>query len=952
MADVVTPFPYELPAARFEQLVRENPDKSVVRSAPGELTRRELDRLSDGFANALAAAGDPGEPVAFLIDDPLLFIPAVVGALKGGRPFCVLDATHPTPRLREILDDLEPAALVVTRGTIDAARAVMATLPVIRAETVEPTGEPFTDADVDADTPAFIVYTSGSTGRPKGVVRTHGTEAAAGADIAIEIGMRDSDRSARLYSTSYAASILVMLRTLLTGATICVYPLAELNLAELADWLNQERISVLETIPSLFRSLLGSLEPGRRLSSIRLVTLSGEAVTQRDLSLFQSCCDEQARLTAIFASSEASCMLAERFGSTSRIEGNAIPAGYPMHGVSVRLVDDDGRDAGPGVGGEIVVESPQVTTGYWRAPELTATKIAPGRAPGIRVLRTGDRGAILPDGRITFLGRVDTQLKIRGFRVDPTEVEMALMSDREILHAAVVGKPDPGGAPRLVAYVVTDAGVDFRLVRSRLAERLPAHAVPSLFFRLDEMPRIATGKIDRKALEGRVDPVETSAGDGEQPSDEIEEMLLETWRAMLRVPTAGLDDGFFDLGGDSLRAAELFAAIERTHGLAYPLTVIIEAGTVRMLAAVIRGDLRRTTRAAVAPVAPAGEIEPAVLEAWRRALVRPDLCVGADFFENGGDARACLRARDEIAFALGRRFPLALFIGFRTAREMALALATPSSELRVERCVERIRGGSGAPLFCFSGKGSDILNFMPLAGHLAAGVSVYGVRGFGLEQGWCPPADFELLVELAIDEIRDVQPRGPYRFTGHSTGGLLALGVARRFRELGEATELLAMIDTAHPSLMLSDTASFGDRVDAIWRTLRAIRHEPRHHLGDFLRARRVRRAREALGELDHSMQPERWRAVGDVYLEAVMNTEHERWDGTVVLFRASSSSVSHGRIGWGELLPNLEIVPVAGGHVSVLQEPHVGAVAREIETRLGGSPERARGGFAVNPAK
>jgi len=935
----LTPTPYDFPAVRFARLVAEDPDRLVLRSTTGDLTRRELDRRSDGFAEAIAPVGSAGRPVALLVDDQLELLVAVLGSLKAARPFCILDATHPIPRIREILDDLDPVAIVATGGTLAVARNADERLSVVRVDETNPSDSPFDDVPAEADTPAFIVYTSGSTGRPKGVVRTHGTEAALSHEVSAEIGMLPTDRSAPLYAAAFAASIMVMLRTIFSGATLCLYPMKELNLGDLADWIEREKITVLETIPSLFRSLLGSLPPERHLSRIRFVTLGGEAVTQNDLSLFQKFCPVDARLVVIFASSEGGIFLGEHLGASSTIEGQSVPAGHPICNARVRLVDDDGNDVAPGVSGEMIVESRQVSAGYWRAPELSETKFAPGDAPGVRIVRTGDRGMALPDGRIIFLGRADTQLKIRGFRVDPTEVEMALLSDPTILHAAVVGKRGPGGALGLVAYVVTNGPFELSEARSRLAARLPAHALPSRFVRLDDLPKTVTGKVDRKALENRDDPDEERITGDDDAGDAIEETLRRLWCEALHLQNVGLDDEFFEIGGDSLRAAELFASIEREWDRAYPLTAIVEAGTIRMLAAMIRDDLAGVATAADAtPTMSGSEIEAIIVTAWRKALGRPELRADDDYFDSGADSKACLEARDEITHAIGQRFPLALFIGFRTARALADALTRPRSALRIERSVERLRKGSGAPLFCFSGKGSDILKFRPLAERLDNLTSVYAVRGFGLGTGWLPPADFDLIVELAADEIRDIQPRGPYRFAGHSSGGQLALEVARRFANRGESIELLAMIDTVHPKNAMEDLKSFGGRFEALWRKVIAVRAEPGDHFRSWLRARRMKRAHDALGDLDHSAQPDRWRDVGDIYLNAVLSAEHDPWSGPVLFFDPESSGARRERTGWEELLPNLEVVTVGGGHVSVLEEPHVAAVAREIGARLAGT--------------
>ena len=931
----MTSFPYELLVPRFRRLVLEKPDKLAVHAASGDLTRRDLDQLSDGYARAFAGVGAPGQPIAFLVDDSIRLVSAAVGALKLARPFCILDSAHPIPRIREILEDLGPAAIAATASTLEITGEAGAAVPVIRADLVEATSEGFDVVPAEPDTPATIVYTSGSTGRPKGVVHSHGSLGAMIEDARIEVGLLETDRLAPLFAVAFASSIISMLRALLAGPMLWLHPLEDLNLGELADWLDREQISVIQTIPSLFRSLSGSLPPGRRLSSVRVVTLAGEPVMPNDLSLFREFWPADAQMIQYFGASEAGGVLVQHLDSKFEVGSSGIPAGRPIRSVNLRLADDDGNDVPPGTSGEMVVESSQVSLGYWRAPELTSERFSPGRSTGVRIFRTGDRGIELSEGRITFLGRTDERLKIRGFRIDPLEVELALLSDPAIRHAAVVGKPGPDGVKQLVAYLVVDGSLELPVVRAKLADRLPAFAVPSLFHRIDALPQTATGKVDRRALESREDPAESSCEPGEHAGDGIEAELRRLCCEVLHLPSVGLDEGFFDRGGDSLRAAALFGLIERVFGRAYPVTVIMEAQTVRELAAVIRKDLQDGTGASGGSAAMAVKLEPVVLDAWRRALGRPDLRADADFFDSGGDASACMSARDEIAEAIGRRFPLAMFVGFRTARELASALGRPRSEIRIERCVELIRKGAGLPFFCFSGKGSDILSFRPLAERLDSDAPVYGVRGFGLGIGWLPPADFDLLLELAIDEIQEIQPRGPYRFAGHSSGGQFALETARRLEERGESTELVAMIDTVHPGFLLEESDSFSGRLGAWWRKVRAISAEPRDHLRDWLVLRRLGSEAGELDAIDHSNHPDRWRNVGDIYLEALAASEVRPWNGPVVLFSAELSLLRRNCSGWEESLPRLEVVSVSGGHVSVLEEPNVGLVAREIAKRM-----------------
>ncbi|HUO83498.1 MAG TPA: phosphopantetheine-binding protein, partial [Thermoanaerobaculia bacterium] len=396
-----------------------------------------------------------------------------------------------------------------------------------------------------------------------------------------------------------------------------------------------------------------------------------------------------------------------------------------------------------------------------------------------------------------------------------------------------------------------------------------------------------------------------------------------------------LDVDFFEAGGDSIRAAQLFSDVEREFGIVFPLTLLMEAGTIRALAAAIHRDRAGSkpeggsTGASQMTGRPISEER--ILEIWRRLLSRDDLGPADDFFESGGDGTLALQMRAEIAAIRGTSFPLARLVAARTARDLATALDPAADVPMPPPSVVRLREGSSAFFFCFSGRGTDVLKFRLLADHLDPGIGMCAGRGFGLAGGPLPPPDMILLIELALEEIRAFQLTGPYALGGHSGGGQLALEIAGRLREQGEAVSLVFMIDTARAESMVPNRPPLRERIAS-------LRRHFRHHLRGWLNmmTRRIRRLRGILGFPVPKHRPNRWAKVGDIYIQAAKDHRTRPYDGKVVYYRPFRGvNKRRPATGWESLLSDFEVVSMPGGHISVLEEPHVAVLARDLSMRL-----------------
>jgi len=593
---VSSPLAATLPDA-FEAQVERTPGIVAIRTRNEEITYAELNARANRAGRAIADRElDATRPAAILLSPGAAAIAGVYAGLKAGFPVLSLDPASPPERHAVILRDANAGVLVVDGKTAPGGRDAAAEtgIPVVDLSDGSRT---FSDGNlglpIDPDAPAAIVYTSGSTGSPKGVYRTHRIQLRGPTLEPRRFDGHPGDRQLMLSGTSFANASGALYNALLSGATL--YPFAiEDGLSALVSWMLSERITRYRSVPGLFREVMRSAG-NTRFPDVRAVHLGGDAVFRRDFQLFRDHFGDDCKVRLSLGMSEAT-------GAASReLDGRSdpgiddpLPVGYPAAGVEVRLVDEEGNEVPQGEVGEIEIASRNLPLGYWRNPDLTAQRYRDDpRGGGWRRFLSRDLGRRMPDGQLQHRGRADFQAKIRGQRVDATEVEAILRSVPTVVDAAVVPRGEAEEL-RLVAYLALDrASPPTRSeLRRTLRARVPEAAVPAAYVFLDSLPRTANGKTDRRALPA---PSPDDYGDAvasRPPADSFEDGLLEIWRTILPARVEGVGDSFFDLGGDSLRAAELLAAVERRFGRTFSLPALLDHPTIESLAAAIRGDVR------------------------------------------------------------------------------------------------------------------------------------------------------------------------------------------------------------------------------------------------------------------------------------------------------------------------------------------------------------------------
>ena len=595
---------------RFEEQARAFPDRVAVSDGAVTWTYAELNRKANRVARRIVAEIGPGPAnVALLFSHGAPMIAGMLGALKAGKAYVPVEPGYPRERLEFLLESSEARAVVAglfeTPLAVDLGRG---RLPVVPFGDDDPlASEDDLDLTVAPDALAYLLYTSGSTGQPKGVMQNHRNVGHFIRAYVNNLAIGPGDRLVLLASFAFDAAVMDIYAALFVGAELHPIDVKETGLGALAGAIEARKITIYHSTPTLYRHLLTVAPKGRGFSDVRLVVLGGEEAVRRDLEAFRERFPRDAVLINGLGPTESTVTLQAFFDATTRTSGNTLPVGYPVDDTAILLLDGGGK---PGkIRGEIAVRSAFTALGYWRAPALSAAAFGPDPEGGTaRIYRTGDLGRILPDGQLEFLGRRDHQVKIRGIRIEPGEIETTLALHPAVRESVVIARDDATGAKVLVAYVVAP-GATVAELRSFLQEKLPSQLVPSTFVALDALPLTSTGKIDRLALPAPI-AAAVPAADVAGPEHAIQVRLQRIWERVLGVTAIGVHDDFFDRGGHSLLALRLFMEIEKDLGKALPLAVLFRAPTIAALAAVLAREGVESSWPSLVPIEARGSRTP------------------------------------------------------------------------------------------------------------------------------------------------------------------------------------------------------------------------------------------------------------------------------------------------------------------------------------------------------
>lgn len=591
--DVETSIP-----ARFEKIARAYPHRLAIKAGEHAVRYDQLDMMANRVAEKFRGeASTQAEPVSLLIDNGPDLIATMLGVLKAGRFFILVDASLPTARVAAIVRDSHSRLLLHQKRHGLMAKEIAADCRLVELENLD------TSACIDCGAmpiapsdPSTVFFTSGSTGQPKGVVHSHRSLLHKTLRRTNALHVSPEDRVS-LLSSGTSNVVSMAFSAILNGAALIVFDRQKDGIANLKGWLQAERISICFISAQFFRILSDSLTANDGFPDLRVVRLSSEKARRSDFERFRRHFPRHCILVNGLSSSETGVTSKYFMNHDSQIVVDNLPLGYPAEGMEISLLDDDGQQVGFDHDGEIVVRSKYLASGYWNNPTLSAAKFKQDpEDPEKRIYYTGDLALMRPDGCLMHRGRKDYRIKIRGYGVDLLEVEKALLAHPDIDEALATTIEEEDGTARLIAYVVCGRQSDTIAsdLRNHLKDKLAEYMIPSLFIRLDYLPLTANGKIDRKALP-KPDHWRPELGTPyAKPQNRMEEKLVRIWQEVLGVRPVGIDDNFFDLGGHSLAATRVVSRVIQLFQIDMPLQSLFQSPTIAAMAAVITAHQGKT----------------------------------------------------------------------------------------------------------------------------------------------------------------------------------------------------------------------------------------------------------------------------------------------------------------------------------------------------------------------
>jgi aspartate racemase len=607
----------------FEAQVERTPDAPAVIFRDQALTYRQLNERANQLAHYLRQQGVGPEVVVGIAagSSPELAV-GILGILKAGAAYLPLDPAYPRQRLGYMLEDSGVKLLLTqqhlaTTLPAGAARVICldADWPVItraRAANPEPLLKP--------DNLTYVIYTSGSTGQAKGVQVSHRNLVNHNLEAVRTYGLVARDRVLQFASLSFDLAVEELLPTWICGATVVLRPEDGLLAGEpLHRLLRKEGVTVLDLPTAFWHEWVHELAERREVlpESVRLVIVGGEKAAASTLAIWQKLGKKSVRWVNTYGPTEATVIATVHEPAADKADAE-LPIGRPVANTQIYILDRWLQPVPIGVPGELYIGGAGVARGYLNRPELTAERFIAdpfSASPGARMYRTGDLARYRSDGKIEFVGRADHQVKIRGHRIEPGEIENTLVQHPAVREALVLVREDRPGDPRLAAYVVPhpDQQIAADALRDFLKEKLPEYMVPAAIVLQERLPLTVNAKVDRQAL-----PAPDPAADSPRvaPRDAEELQLALMWEDLLGVRPISVRDNFFEVGGHSLSAVRMLARIEQSLGQRLPLVALFQAPTIERLARLLREKAEARTWPTVVPVQPHGSRPPLFMVAY------------------------------------------------------------------------------------------------------------------------------------------------------------------------------------------------------------------------------------------------------------------------------------------------------------------------------------------------
>ncbi len=867
----------------FAAQAQRTPDAMAVTDGQTSLTYAGLEAQANQLAHHLRRLGVQADvPVAICLERSLALTVGILGILKAGGAYLPLDAAYPAERLAYMLQNAQ-APILITSADILAAfqqqpvlAAALRNCQIVVAdpqwEIVAHEPQVPLEAGISAGNLLYIIYTSGSTGQPKGVAMPHSSLANLMHWQQQHTTLNYPARTLQFSPISFDVSCQELFFTWHSGGALVLVP-EETRRDPLALLTYMDAMRV-QRVFMPFIALQSMAEVAYRLPEAPLPTTLREIITA----------GEQLQVTAPiihFFQRLPDCALHNQYGPTESHVATAFtltgppqtwdalpPIGRPIANAVIHLLDSQGQPVPIGVAGELYIGGDILARDYIGRPDLTAERFQRdpfAGAPTARLYKTGDLARWRADGNLEYLGRNDFQVKVRGYRIEPGEIEAALSQQPGVQMAVVQALPDRAGNKRLVAYVLGDCPESERAdlpaqLRRTLRQRLPDYMIPERFVLLEQVPLTPSGKIDRRALPA---PDSDAAGGREfaPPRDAVELRLVQLWQQTLDLYPIGITDNFFELGGHSLLAVRLASEIQAWSGREIPLATLFQHATVEQLAHL----LRQQSLAAAGPT--------------------------------NNHSLVCLR-----------------------------------------------HAGSQPPFFCVHPGGGHVLPYLDLARGLDADRPFYGLQSVGLSSEAEPLTDISEMASRYLAEIKTVQPTGPYYLGGWSMGGMVAFEMARQLQANNETVALLALIDVSQPApagaVPAGESTTFlhffaqdlGLPLAELPPTFAEM--DSREQITAILE--RAKAANKIPPDVTPAQIAQMLR-VFQANFAAMLSYQPQTYSGPVTFLNAASSpNRQQPDRGWAEWIAGpLQIVELPGDHFSLVRQPHVQTLARQLRTCL-----------------
>jgi acyl-coenzyme A synthetase/AMP-(fatty) acid ligase/acyl carrier protein len=579
----------------FERIVSKYGNKIAVKTPEQSITYYELNCKANAIANSILSESKIRQkPILLLFESEIDVFTSIFGVLKTNNISVVLDSSLPQLMLEQIRDDSQAKMIITNSKYLELACHLCSNSEPIKIINIDLLDaqlfEENLNLKINSSHIATIFYTSGSTGKPKGIFCTH-QAILHRVWLDVKEGLRNLEyRHLSLYSPNFAAGNADVFGTLLNGMTLFFYDAKKFSLNLLLKFIETEKITILRFPVAIFRQFLSELPAQIKLDYIRFIYLAGDKIYRKDIERIRAIFSAKCVVIYRYSSSETTVITQFLINHQTEINSELVSTGKIVADKQVLIVDENRQELGYNKVGEIAVKSRYLSSGYWRNPQLTKQKyLVIKNEEKTRICFTGDLGKIDANGFLVHLGRQDFMVKIRGYRVEISQIEAILYSLDEVRDVIVTTRLLKGEENQsLIAYIILQNNLDPKVsyFRKILLEKLPDYMIPSAFVFLDSFPLTPNGKIDRKVLP---EPNFTANKEEEfiAPRNEIEIKLANIWEEVLGIKPIGINDNFFVLGGQSLLATKIIAIISRNFRLEIPLKYLFQFPTIRELGELI-----------------------------------------------------------------------------------------------------------------------------------------------------------------------------------------------------------------------------------------------------------------------------------------------------------------------------------------------------------------------------